>query len=127
MYIEHFITRLAFYYFLVYLGLFLGDLEKQIMTKLKKLVKTRQKLLELTLDVNAMWYILLICSSWISLFEIMFSAYYAVVFIFDGVIYDYEQDIFHNYLIAWMLYHALRFIFMCFACDQLNQEVSTFL
>lgn len=100
-----------------------GDAERDTMKKLKRLVKIRQKLLELTIDVNGMWFILLLSSSWISLFEIMFSAYYAVVFVFDGKSYDYEQNIFHNYLVAWMLYHALRFIFICFACEQLTKEV----
>lgn len=98
-------------------------LKGDFVEKLKRLVNIRDELLELTLNVNVMWYILLLSSSWVSLFEIMFSAYYAVVFIIAGLDYDYEQNVFHNYLVAWMLYHSLRFIFVCFACDQLTEEV----
>lgn len=96
--------------------------QQSIINKLKRLIRIRQQLLELTIKVNETSHVLLLSSSWISLFEIMFSAYYAVVFVFDRKSYDYEQTIFHNYLIAWMLYHSLRFTFVCFACEQLTQE-----
>lgn len=104
-------------------NIFNGSVERNAIHKLKRLVKIRQKLFELTMNVNKMWYILLICCSWISLFEILFSAFYAIVFIFDENSFDDDQTNFHNYLVAWMLYHAFSFIFMCCACDQVTQEV----
>lgn len=99
------------------------DQEKNIVFKLRKLIKIRQRLLELALRFNNDSSPLILVCSWISLFEIMFSAYYAVVFVFEEQHYDFDQDIFHNYLIGWMVYVAIKFIFMCYVCDLLTNEV----
>lgn len=97
--------------------------EKGIINRLKRLIKTRQDLLELSLRVNENSSFLFLVTGWISLFEMLFSAYYAIVFMFDDGKYGFSQDLYHNYLIISMFDEAFKFIFICFSCDLLTNEV----
>lgn len=97
---------------------------KHIISKLSRLFMIHADLCDLVADLNAMFSVQLIISTWISFFEILFSFYYGVVFLVDRHSYTREETIFAMYLILWGVFHCIRFQMFCAACDAVKKEVS---
>lgn len=96
---------------------------ERLIAKLSRLFKLHSDLSDIVIDLNSMFSVQLLISTWISFFEILFSSYYGILFIVDRESYDPEETIFGMYLIVWGFFHVIRFQMLCSACDAVKKEV----
>lgn len=104
-----------------------SGIENGVTQKLRRLVKTRQRLLDLTEDVNSFFYGQLFVSSWLALLELLFNSFYAIAFSVEDLMESGSQKRKDptNALYAFsIMLHALRFGFICYASEQITEEVS---